>query len=265
MSIEMQYPLGIKNDPHIKFVAREYNFPTVDHKSGAYIKKGKILARGYFYIPAGLTQATSSSWNQEEMGVMGNIANGDYWRALKDVGVGLANRAAPGGVAHGTKVVGALGGKMVAPNDVLVLSSVSRYSMRLALQLAPQNAQEGKEVKKIINNFRRWSQPTLTTNKSKLWMHYPPVFDLLIRPKGSTMAAASSDTINENNNLFFYKDMIIESFDVQYQGGTNESLFYRDGTPILSTVTIGFKSLRPGYNLGGINMADKNDPDAKED
>jgi hypothetical protein len=247
MAIEMEYPIGVKNDAHIKVIAREYKFPKTDN-SDSSIVRGKILGKSYFYIPAGLVQGTSSTWTPEDMGVIGNIVDEEYARALTEAGIVLADQLAPGATLHTKKTLGALKGKLLSPNDVLVLSSVNRYSMVISLQLAPQTPEEGTQVKKIIETYRKWSQPSLKLDEGKVMMNYPPVFDIIIRSKGMSLSAASSDEL-DNNNLFFYRDMVIDSFDINYQGGTNESLFYRDGAPVLSLLRVTFKSLKPGFNV----------------
>ncbi len=245
--IYTEYPLGVKNDPHIRITARKYNFPKTD-QSGSAIERGKIIGRSYFYIPAGIVQNTSSNWNAEDLGAVGALAEGNVLKGLVAAGISLVDGVSSGAISNAKKTLGATKGQMLAPNDVMVLGSVNRYSFMLTAQLAPQNAKEGLEVKKIIENYRKWSQPTMTPNGSKLWMDYPPMFDIFIRPTATSMASASSDEVIEGNNLFFYKDMVIDSFDVNYQGGTNETLFYRDGTPTLVSLRVGFKALRAGMN-----------------
>ena len=248
--VHMEYPMGVKDDPHIKITARKYKFPHTDTSSAQIDRSSEILGRGYFYIPAGLVQSVSSNWEVEDIGAVGNAAEGEWLKAVTSVGISVANKFAPGGVAGAKKTLGALSGKLMAPNDVMVLGSVNRYSFVLSLQLSPQSALEGREVIKIINTFKKWAQPTLTSSlgDSKMWMEYPPMFDVFIRSKASSDAAASSDEIDPNNNLLFYRDMVIESFDVNFQGGTNETLFYRDGVPTLTTLRVAFKSLRAGLN-----------------
>lgn len=246
----LTYPLDIKNSPHIRIVTKTYSLPNADIPGEKNVDS-KVINRSYFYIPTNLTQGVNTSWTPEEPSVVGQNykSGGGFIEQAKLIGGQLlfkmSDKLAPGASENIKTNMGALKGLAMKPTNVLILSEVGRYSINLNFDLTPQSPEEGDMVKRIIRSFRSWSQPTLNTAGAKLWMDYPHIFDISIHPNYDAAASAESSSGKE---LFHYNNMVIETFSATHSGGSNESLFYSDGTPVQTALTLGFKSLRPGWN-----------------
>jgi len=247
---DLTYPMNVKQYSHIRITAKTYSLPDAD-VPGDQNKQSKTIRNCYFYIPTGLVQGVNSSWSVEDPSVLvQNFESGNFWESLStsaaQMGLKLGEDFAAGSIKNLKSNLGAKKGLTMKPTSVLVLDEVGRYSMSLNFDLAPQTPDEGKMVLKIIKYFREWSQPTLDTSGDKIWMAYPPIFDIFVNPQKSSQGGVSSK--NLHTELFHYTNMVLEGYSATHGGGANEALFYKDGTPIQTSLNLTFKSLRPGWN-----------------
>jgi len=255
-----KYPLNIDQDPHVRIITRRYSLPGADHSTAYVEKQNIVLANSYFYIPH-LALGSSTAWGEEhvsytitETAQAIKQQEGAFSAALTGIkGLGVdaiksIDSLAVGALGNAQKTGAALSGRLLRPNEVLVLDSVGRFSINLSFELKAQNAKEGDEIQRILKNFRKWSQPTLKTNEgaSNMVLEYPPIFDIVFNPKSAGLNTVSWKDLDQG--LFTYRNMVMESFNVSIAGGANEALFYYDGTPITAIMDLTFKSIRPGWN-----------------
>jgi len=254
-----KYPLNIDQDPHVRIITRTYALPGADNTT-ALIQDSRTIANSYFYIPH-LALGSSTTWGEENItNTMTNaaqsVAQGKgsldaVWEGLKGLtvdAIGTIDSLSVGSVSNAKKTLAAATGALLRPNDVLILDSVGRFSINLSFELKAQSAKEGAEIQQILKNFRKWSQPTLTTEDgaSHMTLEYPPIFDIVFNPKSAGLNTVGWKDLKDG--LFTYRNMVMESFNVSIAGGANESLFYYDGTPITAIMDLTFKSIRPGWN-----------------
>lgn len=258
---DLEYPLGVRNYQHVMLSAWEYGLPGVDNKRSTE-NRGKKLWNTFMYIPAALADRVSSSWEAEEISATAQSINDIAGASeimtmanLKQFGAGVgrdvfnaADKLAPGAVKSFNSNVAAHHGTLLRPNDVLVLSGISNNSITFNWTMSPKNAEEAKQIKQIIRTFKNAARPTLSGADS-VFMDYPPLIDVFIRRQVTTGEAQSRK--GNQKDLFSYNNMVIESFNVTYEGGANEALFYYDGHPIFTTMSISLKSIRPGYYTEG--------------
>jgi len=253
---ELYYPTYVKNGPHIIIRAKEYSLPACD-ETHSYIEYGSEIGIVYLYIPSGLSDAIGSSWNNENINetVQQGIAAWNGKASFGDMAAGLSrdiksvvDGVSGGAASHALRNLSAIKGQLLRPNDVLVLDNVGRFTINLGWELQPQNSSEGSMVKDLIKYFRKWSRPSLKVEGGRQFLDYPPIFDILIRPTGGVGGSVSSSDLTPDN-LFFYSDMVLENYTSNFAGGSNEALFYDDGTPITTSLNLSFKSIRPGYNI----------------
>lgn len=265
--MELLYPTYVKNNPHIRITTKKYELPAADRNDAKDIKTTP-LAETFLYLPSNLADAVGSSWSSETMtetvqAAAANVARLDRSKAgikdyIKAVGGAVSFESVKRDTLEGiSKKVGgesikrqvtALTGTMMKPNDVLVLDQIGRYSMNLTWDFYPQNSEEGEMVRKILKNFKKWVQPTLSPAGGVLGMDYPPIFDIYVKVSSASVNKVTSADIKKS--LFFYTNMVLENVSISYSGGQNEALFYSDGTPTVSNMNLTFKSLRPGYLRG---------------
>ena len=265
MAADLTYPLNIKQYSHVKITARTYALPDADIP-GNVNKKSEKINDAYFYIPTGLTQGVSSSWSSETPSIIAQNAAkqaaaswGEIASSAGQIGLKMADKYAPGTSANIKSNYGAFGGKTMKPTTVLVLDEVGRYAINLNFDLTPQSQAEGQMVMRIIESFRNWSQPTLDTSSGKkVWMEYPPIFDIFVQPQTENSGGVSSNDIK--GNLFYYENMVLEGYSAVHGGGANEALFYNNGVPIQTTLSLNFKSIRPGWNTTGKEKQKKGEP-----
>lgn len=256
---EYQYPLNIRHESHIHIVTKKYHMPKTDNTSSE-IKKGERLGDSYFYIPNSLASGSGTNWVPEDINALTQEAVGGstetsgvgtltkWLGASAKTAIGLFEKIAPGVSTNVNKLSGATAGILMKPNSLLVLNSVQRYSLNLNFELTPQSPEEGRMVMEIIKKWREWSLPTLKIDSARTWVDYPPIFDIYVKTGSAGISAVSSKSFSPANDFFNYNDMVLENFSLTTNGGQNESLFYEDGTPITSNLTLLFKSLRPGWN-----------------
>lgn len=256
----LSYPMNARNSQHVRIIAREYKLPSVTN-SRSYAEVGSEVGRMYIYIPTGITESSQTMWTPEDVSAiiqeaMGGKSFGDVMAGVGRQALSAVEGMAPGAVKNAESIAGAAFGKLLRPNDTLVLSEVGRYSIDFKWTLEPRDETEAKEISKIIKSFRKWSKPTLSMESAvgRQVLLYPPVFEIAVFRQISTTKAVSwkQDYVNNGEiggDLFHYDNMVIEDFGVSYNGGANEALFYRDGAPISAEITLKFKSLRPGWNV----------------
>jgi len=257
---EYQYPLNIKHEAHVHITTKTYHLPKTDNTTSE-IAPSDRLAESYFYIPSALVNSAGTSWTPEDINniaqeiVAGSKGVDGFWNNVEKysgVGgrflIGAMDKIAPGATSSLTKTASGLGGKLLKPNSVLILNEIQRFNLNLTWELTPQSPEEGKMVQDIIKAWKKWSLPTLKVDSAKMWLDYPPIFDIKIKTGMAGVSPVSSKSFNPSEDLFAYQDMVLETFSATYNGGANEALFYEDGTPITTSFNLGFKALKPGWN-----------------
>lgn len=256
MAENLFYPYNVRKVSHIKISAFEYSLPKVEESFSGFQKSSEPLANIYLYVPANITENVGAQWSAESVTeTIQTIATSDKEGfdfgsdVLKGLGrdfIKIADKFSAGGVSNAQKTAAALGGYLLRPNDVLVLDSLNRFNISLTWILNPINETESEHIIKIIKNFKRWSQPTLVESGAKQLLKYPPIFDLYIN---SNINQTSVSKKNQNRDIFYYQNLVLENFNASYGGGSEEALFYNNGTPIMTTLTLNFKSLKHGWNV----------------
>jgi len=261
----LQYPLNIMHEPHVHIRAKKYHLPKTDNTKSE-IADGELLGDVYFYIPASLTNGAGTNWAAEDINSLAqeitagssDAKEGSVWSAIsKYAGVGgkflldMTKNMAPGITSNLEKTTAGLSGHLLKPNSVLVLNNITRFFLNLNLEFSPQTPEEGEMVNRLLKTWKSWSLPTMEVDSARMWLDYPPIFDINISTKMAGVTSVSSKSFSPTNNMFAYENMVLENFSVTTNGGANESLFYEDGTPITCSVNLTFKALKPGWNSSG--------------
>lgn len=143
-------------------------------------------------------------------------------------------------------------GEILNQNMELLFNGVNLRSFKFSFKLTPRGPEEAKQVKLIINAFKRAMAPKLGADQA-LFLKTPDVFNLTYK-KGN----------EKHPFLHTFKQCALTDMSVNYTGegvyatygGTNPQ---GGGTPVSMVLELGFKELEPIYDQDY-----ENDPDLKE-
>ncbi len=143
-------------------------------------------------------------------------------------------------------------GEILNQNMELLFNGVNLRSFKFSFKLTPRGPEEAKQVKLIINAFKRAMAPKLGADQA-LFLKTPDVFNLTYK-KGN----------QKHPFLHTFKQCALTDMSVNYTGegvyatygGKNSQ---GGGTPVSMVLELGFKELEPIYDQDY-----ENDPDLKE-
>lgn len=289
----LEYPIGIKDRVHLDIEAFKYRKPSiVDRNATTYrrvepsetatneLQQKTLAARResdnnkektytlererdslFFmkmYIPAGLTESISSSWETQNMAFLPDaskikesidlFSKEKYTEAYKAAG---GNKALGGivgtaAVSLAAEKMGALkstveaaAGMRLAPNEAKVYSGTPGRDLPLSFTFAPRNEREAANMIEIIENFRIGLLPsldqTVTLGLLNLY-NYPPLFRIRV----------VNNSARVNSGAFWeYKMMALTGFSVAYSNETSEFSYFDKYTPTDATLSLTFTSIYP--------------------
>ena len=129
-------------------------------------------------------------------------------------------------------------GTIFNPNMELLFNGPTLRSFRFQFKMTPRNPDEGDQVKRIINTFKKSMAPIVSTEGSEnLYLKTPNVFELTYKQGNQ-----------DHSFLHKFKQCFLENVSVNYTGeGTYAT--YGDGTPVSMTMDLQFKELEPLYDV----------------
>lgn len=151
----------------------------------------------------------------------------------------LASQAAAvfGGNVSINQLLARQNGTIFNPNMELLFNGPTLRSFRFQFKMTPRNADEGDQVKRIINTFKKSMAPKVSTGSENLYLNTPNVFELTYRQGNQ-----------DHSFLHKFKQCFLENVSVNYTGeGTYAT--YGDGTPVSMTMDLQFKELEPLYDV----------------
>lgn len=187
-------------------------------------------------IPNNLTSRYSVSWDAEDM-MLGNAA-ADILNALTNknssqsagetgiaAGANLALSSLPGG-----SMAQAISGVAPNPKKEQLFKNVDFRTFNFEYQFAPRDADESKNVKRIIELFKLHMHPEFIDTSGFLFL-YPSEFEIVYYQGDS-----------ENMNLPRHTSCVLIDLSVNY---TPQSAFntFDDGSSTLITINLTFKEL----------------------
>ena len=151
------------------------------------------------------------------------------------------------GLAYGTlggnvspnSVTSRASGRIFNNNMELLFNGIKIRTFQFAFDFAPRNAEESREVKKIINILKRTMSPKGTlsgSNLSGLFLSAPHVYNLEYMRGNS-----------KHPFLNQFKPMALTDMSINYTGSNTYST-YHDGTPVHMQVGLTFSELNPIYS-----------------
>lgn len=135
-------------------------------------------------------------------------------------------------------------GEILNQNVELLFNGVTLRSFKFSFKLTPRSPEEAKQVKLIINTFKRNMAPKLGSSESEnIFLKTPNVFNLTYK-KGT----------EKHPFLHTFKQCALTDMSVNYTGegvyatygGTNAE---GGGTPVSMVLELGFKELEPIYDI----------------
>ena len=128
-------------------------------------------------------------------------------------------------------------GEILNQNVELLFNGVNLRSFKFSFKLTPRGPQEAKQVKLIINAFKRNMAPKLGENQS-VFLKTPNVFNLTYK-KGK----------DKHPFLHTFKQCALTDMSVNYTGeGVYATYAGKEGSPVSMVLELGFKELEPIYD-----------------
>ena len=129
-------------------------------------------------------------------------------------------------------------GQVLNPNLELLFKGVILRQFNYSFTLTPRSQQEGQQVLKIINTFKRRMAAKSTASNGAgagLFIKAPDVFQLKFMKGGG-----------EHPFLYKIKQCALTNMNVTYDGAGAYAT-YGDGTPVKMTLQLSFRELSPVY------------------
>lgn len=178
---------------------------------------------------------------QKAFGTVGNVLeklSPEDKNALVAGFSGLAYGTLGGNVSPNS-VTSRASGRIFNNNMELLFNGIKIRTFQFAFDFAPRNAEESREVKKIINILKRTMSPKGTlsgSNLSGLFLSAPHVYNLEYMRGNS-----------KHPFLNQFKPMALTDMSINYTGSNTYST-YHDGTPVHMQVGLTFSELNPIYS-----------------
>ena len=131
-------------------------------------------------------------------------------------------------------------GIVINPNTEFLFNAPKLRQFNFTFSFVPRSEKEAQMVKDIIRNFKKHMAPkrTITNISGNVgggFLQAPDIFKLEYRTGN-----------NPHQFLNKFKFCALTNMVVNYSGG-NGYMSYEDGTPVLTTITLGFNELTPIY------------------
>jgi hypothetical protein len=139
-----------------------------------------------------------------------------------------------------TDVLQRQSGLVINPNTEFLFNAPKLRQFNFTFTFVPRSEKEAQMVKDIIRNFKKHMAPkrTITNISGNVgggFLQAPDIFKLEYRTGN-----------NPHQFLNKFKFCALTNMVVNYSGG-NGYMSYEDGTPVLTTITLGFNELTPIY------------------
>jgi len=213
------YPLDVTKGPFIHFQAYKTSMRSHFLDFPLTLSKTEILWSCNLYAPGNLQDSVSAIWDAD------NSVN---------VFHSLAKKAERG--VQVQSIFSSAGGT-VTPNEILIFRGSENLSFNVQFKFIPKNEKEANEIQEIIGKFKTYCLPKLTLGK--FIMKTPPIWDITI--------VTNTDKIS-TRNLIRYEYMALLNVNVTYSEGSSTLLYYRNGLPVDTTLSLSFKCLFPAYS-----------------
>ena len=264
------YPLdlGKTKQDVIKFTMLEY-VPKDFNQSGQFgfsdrdtFRSGKRDPIGTVIlpIPGGITDSNSVEWSGQRMdaiqaglanfalntiekgeeGAKGSITNiTDAIKANAGEGkTAIAGMLAGAATGTGGQLIARTTGAVINPNLELLFSGPALRTFSFQFKMNAREADESKEIVKIIRFFKQGSAAQRST--SQLFLKSPHTFGIQYLHRGP------GDN-NENRFMGRIKECALQSIGVNYTPENNYATF-DDGAMVSYQVTLNFSELEPIFN-----------------
>lgn len=176
-------------------------------KFAEYQKIDKAIA---LYMPGSLNFSSSITWNERDMGIVGDVLNADtsglLRRSLRNIGSAtesLLNLPAE-------SLVEAQSGSILNPYREILFKGLANRTFQFSFKFMPRSQKEAATVADIVRLFRYHSHPSLTGTNAALYT-YPSQYDIEFYhhnnnnsniPKISTCACTSVNVSYNDNGVF---------------------------------------------------------------
>ena len=216
--------------------------------SGSYVRTDTSIA---LYMPSTVQTSYDSNWGATDLGMGAGTATNlyDMWKndsgksfidkvtQSASAGLNIASQAA----AAGASGVGVFSAKelyamnqQVATNPYteVLFNGVNNRTFSFTFKMMPRDAAEQAAIKKIVDTIKFHRAPEKDQNSMNVFWKWPSTFDLSFRKKNG----------EENEWLFKISTCALTQFSVEY-GGDGFYGSYEDGSPLHTTMTLGFTEL----------------------
>jgi hypothetical protein len=134
-------------------------------------------------------------------------------------------------------ILGGVTGQILNPNTEVLYTGPQMRGFGLSFKMAPRNAPEATEIKKIIQTFKYAILPKFNGDSSQVrsFVGVPGIVDVTFKKGGS-----------DHPYVTQYKPSALTGFDVSY---TPDGAWatYADGSPVATTISLEFKELKMLY------------------
>lgn len=221
-----------------------FNFSKYSYDKNASLQNKNISGSIMLPVPDNMLDATNVRVNQAELGLGGSAAArfgaevAQEGRAFNAVDMGVAFGAeflsmfGDGGMAvklletlpdEDRKGFEAGAGVAVNPHLALAFEGIDLKTHNFSWTLAPSNAQESADLRKIINTFKRNALPSFS-NMGQNVFNYPNVVDIFFMG-------------TDPGYLYYFKRSLISTFDVNY-APTGGPAFVEGGRPAVVGISM---------------------------
>jgi hypothetical protein len=156
-------------------------------------------------------------------------------------------------------------GVTFAPNEMAVFRGMRNKNLQFTFEMVPKSAEEAVQIRQIVNRFKLTSQPFYKTEAKGTipLLEVPHIFNIQVNGKshdettGRVRYTKDGAEGQQNRALVNFDAMALTDFSVNYGGGAQAALFHQDGSPLITTLTLNFQSIRPAFR----NSTDMNLPE----
>lgn len=261
----IKYPLidpppGLNYD-YVTFTAYEYNPGGVDLTRTEYVHSGTKYETIQLPIQPTITETNSVGWTQDQLNDIqkgfADLSKGgmDFFdgdggaafrqafangkQAIKDL---LENpttkpliKAFFAGQAVSANIIGRSTGAIINPNLELLFNGPSLRTFNFNFRLTPRNAEESRQIRKLIRAFKRNS--AVQRSNVNLFLVSPRVFQIEYNYRGQ----------GQHPYLNKFKPTALTSFSVNYTPDGSYMVFGTTGSVTAYDITMSFTEINPIY------------------
>lgn len=214
------------------------------------------------YLPNGFSEKYSANWQETEIvaSAIGTAMSKD--KSLADNVAGAfsgmnKSNLATDAMAAATKMGQASAGGIV--NSVLYTNGVTPFpgqfnmfnkgmpiDMDFTFDMVPRTKTEGNSIVKICSHFKDkiLAEYKAGSGVSQYMLTFPDIWRISFTGINGVGYAGGTE-----KNV--YPDMALTSCNVSYGGGAQSALTFHDGNPVVITLALSFKAIKPSYKMGG--------------